>query len=104
MFDKLEEVVIRYEDLTRKVNDPSAAKDPKAFQKLAKEHSELRGVVEKYEEYKAVKASIAEAKSILETSNDSDLRELAEMEIEEGRDKEIKIGIGHGIDILLYTR
>ncbi|GAB1536684.1 peptide chain release factor 1 [Geovibrio sp. ADMFC3] len=87
MFDKLEEVVIRYEDLTRKVNDPSAAKDPKAFQKLAKEHSELRGVVEKYEEYKAVKASIAEAKSILETSNDSDLRELAEMEIEEGRDK-----------------
>jgi len=87
MFDKLEEVVIRYEDLTRKVNDPSAAKDPKAFQKLAKEHSELRDVVEKYEEYKAVKASIAEAKSILETSNDSDLRELAEMEIEEGRDK-----------------
>jgi len=87
MFDKLEEVVIRYEELTRKVNDPSAAKDPKAFQKLAKEHSELRGVVEKYEEYKAVKASIAEAKSILETSNDSDLRELAEMEIEEGRDK-----------------
>jgi peptide chain release factor 1 len=87
MFDKLEEVIIRYEDLTRKVNDPSAAKDPKAFQKLAKEHSELRGVVEKYEEYKAVKASIAEAKSILETSNDSDLRELAEMEIEEGREK-----------------
>ncbi|MGE4497906.1 MAG: peptide chain release factor 1 [Deferribacterales bacterium] len=87
MFDKLEEVVIRYEDLTRKVNDPSAAKDPKAFQKLAKEHSELRGVVEKYEEYKDVKTSIAEAKSILETSNDSDLRELAEMEIEEGREK-----------------
>ncbi len=87
MFDKLEEVVIRYEDLTRKVNDPSAAKDPKAFQKLAKEHSELRGVVEKYEEYKAVKGSIAEAKSILETSNDADLRELAEMEIEEGREK-----------------
>ncbi len=87
MFDKLEEVVIRYEDLTRKVNDPAAAKDPKAFQKLAKEHSELRGVVEKYEEYKGVKTSIAEAKSILETSNDADLRELAEMEIEEGREK-----------------
>ena len=73
MYDKLEEVVVRYEDLTRKVNDPEAAKDPKVFQKLAKEHSELQDVVEKYTEYKGVKNNIAEAKSILDTSNDAEL-------------------------------
>jgi peptide chain release factor 1 len=87
MFDKLEEVIGRYEDLTRKISDPESMKDAKAFQKLAKEHSELRGVVEKYEEYKSAKKSVEEAKLILETSNDSDLRELAEMEIDEGREK-----------------
>jgi peptide chain release factor 1 len=87
MFDKLEEVLSKYEELTEKVSDPAVIKDQKLFKKTAREHAELRDVVEKYNEYKGVKRTVKEAKDIIDTSNDHDLRELAEMELEEGREK-----------------
>lgn len=86
MFDKLDEVKKKYYELTDRLVDPELMKDNTAFQKTAKEHAELKPVVEIYERYLVEKESIDEAKSIVETSGDKDLVELAEMELEEKKD------------------
>ncbi|PLX66769.1 MAG: peptide chain release factor 1 [Denitrovibrio sp.] len=86
MFDKLDEVKIKYYDLTDKLVEPELMKDNMLFQKTAKEHAELKPIVEIYERYLEEKATIDEAKSIIETSDDPDLKELAEMELEEKKD------------------
>lgn len=83
MFDKLDEVRKRYYELTDKLVDPNLMKDNAAFQKTAKEHAELKPVVEIYERYLAEKNAIEEAENIVETSDDKDLIELAEMELED---------------------
>ncbi|MGA1862429.1 peptide chain release factor 1 [Deferribacter thermophilus] len=86
MFHKLDEVVEKYEILTEKLADPSIMSDNKLYQQLAKEHADLKPIVEKYKEYKKVENDIEEAKQIL-TSGDKELKELAEMELEEGKEK-----------------
>lgn len=83
MFDKLDEVKKRYYDLEKRLVEPDLMKDNALFQKTAKEHAELKPVVEKYEEYLAEKNAIEEAENIIETSDDKDLVELAEMELED---------------------
>ena len=83
MFDKLDEVKTKYYELTDKLVDPETMADNVLFQKIAKEHAELKPVVEKYEEYISEKEAIDEAKSIVESSDDPELKELAEMELEE---------------------
>lgn len=84
MFDKLNEVLDKYNELTSRLSDSDVVSDIKAYQQLSKEHAELKPVVEKYLEYKNIKKSIEEADTILKESNDRDLIELAEMEIKEG--------------------
>ncbi len=88
MFQKLEEVEKRYDELTEKISDPEVIARQSEWQKLMKEHSEITDIVAKYREYKNVKKSIEDAKAML---NDSELKELAEMEIEEGKEKLPKI-------------
>ncbi|MGA1846425.1 peptide chain release factor 1 [Deferribacter abyssi] len=85
MFHKLDEVVEKYNILTEKLSDPNIMSDNKVYQQIAKEHAELKPIIEKYQEYKKVEQDLLEAKQILE-SGDKELKELAEMEIEEGKD------------------
>jgi peptide chain release factor 1 len=87
MFDKLEEVLIRFEDVTNLISDPEVISDQAKFQKYAKEHSELKPVVEKYLEYKQAKSDIEDAELILSETNDPEMKELALSEIEEGKAK-----------------
>lgn len=87
MFDKLKDVKIRYELITKKLVDPEVISRQDEFQKIAKEHSDMKAVVEKYDEYMAVKKSVDEAVAILKESSDPDLKELAQMELEEGKDQ-----------------
>ena len=84
MFQKLEDVEKRYEELTKKISDPEVIAENREWQKLMKEHSDMTPVVEKYREYKKINASIEDAKTML---NDPELKELAEQEIEEGKAK-----------------
>ncbi len=88
MFQKLEDVEKRYEELNSKISDPEVISQQNEWKKLMKEHSEITDIVEKYREYKKVKQSIEEAKAMLE---DKELKELAEMEILEGKEKLPKI-------------
>lgn len=84
MFDKLEALEDRYQELQIKVSDPDLAKDQNEFKKLMKEYSELSEIVTKYREYKSLKKAIADAKELL---SDSDMKELAELEIAESNQK-----------------
>ena len=88
MFQKLEAVEKRYEELTKQISDPEVISNQNEWKKLMKEHSDLVEVVEKYREYKKAKQAIEDAQSMLE---DKELRELAEMEIQENREKLPKI-------------
>lgn len=81
MFDKLEFIEEKYEDLSAKVADPEVINDQKLWQKYMKEHAEITPIVEKYREYKAARNGILEAKTILLEENDEELRELAKMEL-----------------------
>lgn len=83
MFDKLEFLEEKYEDLSAKVADPEVINDQRLWQRYMKEHAEITPIVEKYRAYKVAKNSMAEAKTILMEENDEDLRELAKMELSE---------------------
>lgn len=82
MFDKLESVVNRYEQIAVELSRPETAGDNALFTKLMKEHAELTPIVEKYREYTAAKNSEKEALEILSESGlDKDFKELAEEEL-----------------------
>ena len=80
MFQKLEAVEKRYEELNKLISDPDVISRQNEWKNLMKEHSDLVDIVEKYREYKKVKEAMDEAK-------DRDLKELAEMQIEECKEK-----------------
>ena len=88
MFQKLEAVEKRYEELTKLISDPDVISRQAEWQKYMKEHSEIVEVVEKYREYKKVKEAMDEAREML---SDKDLKELAEMQLEESKEKLPKI-------------
>ena len=88
MFQKLEDVEKRFDELTQKISDPEVIANQSEWQKLMKEHAEISEIVEKYREYKKVKGNLEEAKEML---NDKELKELAEAEIEEAKEKLPKI-------------
>ena len=84
MFDKLEIVEARYEELTKLISNPEVIANQSEWQKYMKEHASLVDIVEKYREYKLAKSNFEEAKEML---NDKELKELAELEMEELRVK-----------------
>ena len=87
MFDKLETVVNRYEQIGEELTHPEIVSNNELFRKLMKEHSELTPIVEKYREYAAAKATEADALEILSESGiDKELKELAEEELKEAKE------------------
>lgn len=84
MFQKLDDVEKKYEDLTQKISDPDIIAAQNEWKTYMKEHSDLEPIVLKYREYKKVKNSLDEAKEML---NDPELKELAEMEMLEAKEK-----------------
>ena len=82
MFDKLDFILEKYEELSLKVSDPDVINNQKRWQKHIKEMGEMEPIVNKYREYKKAKEAVAEAKEMLD-SGDEELRELAKMEIAE---------------------
>ena len=84
MFQKLDDVEKKYEDLTQKISDPDIIAAQNEWKTYMKEHSDLEPIVLKYREYKKVKNSLDEAKEML---NDPELKELAEIEMLEAKEK-----------------
>ena len=88
MFQKLEDVEKKYIDLTKKISDPEVISRQNEWKVMMKEHSELEPIVEKYREYKKVEKNLEEAKEMM---NDPELKELAETEMLEAKEKLPKI-------------
>ena len=84
MFQKLEDVEKKYDELTKKISDPEVIARTTEWQKYMKEHAGLEDIVSKYREYKKAKQDFEEAKQM---ASDSELKELAEMEMDELREK-----------------
>ena len=84
MFDKLEGVEKRYEELNKQISDPEVIARQNEWKQLMKEHSEISEVVAKYREYKKVQKDFEDAKQMME---DKELKELAEMEMLEAKEK-----------------
>ena len=70
MFDRLEDLLIRYEEIMNELNEPSVVNDQARFQKLMKEQSELAPIVEAYREYKKCNETVEESLSLLEEETD----------------------------------
>ena len=83
MFDKLDFILEKYEELSKKVSDPEVIADQPVWQKHIKEMGEMEPIVKKYREYKSAKEGIDEAKEILEMEDDAELKEMAKMELAE---------------------
>ena len=86
MFDKLDFIVDKYDELSHLVSDPEIIGNQPVWQKHVKEMSDIEPIVKKYTEYKKAKEAMAEAKEMLEIG-DEELRELAKMEIGELEDQ-----------------
>ena len=86
MFEKIEIFDKRYSELNRKLYEPSVAADPEAYQKIMKEIKSIEEIVLTYRDYKAALQTEQESLEILE-GGDSELRELAQMELDEAKEK-----------------
>ena len=86
MFERLQAIENRYEELNMRLADPSVMNDQEQYLKLMKEHSELSEIVEKFREYKNYKKALEEAKQMLDEKPDKELMEMIEAEIDDARD------------------
>src|SRR5437588_625502 len=81
MFERLDQLELRYEDLTRALASPEIVTDSAKYQKTAKAHSELSDIVEKYREYKDLTRGIVESKAVLADEKDPEMRAYAQEEL-----------------------
>src|SRR6202165_6195161 len=81
MFERLDQIEVRYEELTQALLSPEITNDSAKYQKTARAHSEVSEIVEKYREYKDLKRGIAESKAMLVNETDAEMRAYAEEEL-----------------------
>jgi peptide chain release factor 1 len=80
MFDRLDQLEARYNDLSLQMSDPATLQDQKKFQAIAKQHRDMEPTVEKFREYCSIKQAIADDKTMLNDS-DPDIKEMAQLEL-----------------------
>lgn len=87
MFDRLEDILLRFEEIMNQLSEPDVANDTNRFRKLMKEQSDLAPIVESYKEYKQAKQNIEDSLAMLEEESDEEMRELAKEELNDSRTK-----------------
>ena len=97
MFDRLEDLLIRYEEVMGELQEPDVANDAERFRRLMKEQSDLAPIVEAYKEYKQCKQNVEDSLMMLEEESDEEMRELAKEELNDSKarieelERELKI-------------
>ena len=97
MFDKLEDLLIRFEEVLNELNEPTVANNQARFQKLMKEQSDLQPIVDAYKEYKDCKQTVEDSVAMLEEESDEEMRELLKEELSDAKkrieelERELKI-------------
>lgn len=84
MLNKLEEILIRYEQIGADLSNPAIINNQKEFQKLMKQHASMDEVVQKYRLYKAANQAVNEARDILQTETDKEMQDMAQEELDQG--------------------
>ena len=87
MFDKLEDLLVRLEEILSELNEPGVANDPARFQKLIKEQSELQPIVDAYKEYKACQQTVEESLMMLDEESDEEMREMLKEELADAKSR-----------------
>jgi peptide chain release factor 1 len=87
MYEKLDELSKKFENLILELSNPEIVKNYEKFQKLSRERAELEPIIDTYNEYNKILKTVEEAKSILNESSDSELKEIAQLELEENQFK-----------------
>ena len=85
MFDRLEDLIIRYEEIMSELSEPDVANNPNRFRQLMKEQSSLTPLVEAYKEYKQCKQNIEDSLAMLDEESDEEMRELAKEELNDSK-------------------
>ena len=97
MFDKLEDLLIRFEEIMGELNEPNVTDNQKRFRMLMKEQSDLTPIVDAYKEYKQRKQDVEDSLAMLEMEDDEDMRDMLKEELSDARkrieelEKELKI-------------
>ena len=91
MYDKLEDLLIRYEEIMSELGEPGVADDQARFTRLMKEQSDLAPIVEAYSEYKKSKKDIEDSLEMLEAESDDDMREMLKEELNGAKDRVEKL-------------
>ena len=102
MFDKLEDLLIRFEEILSELQEPDVANDQNRFRKLMKEENDLTPIVEAYREYKTCKQAIADSLEMLEIESDEEMRELAKEELNDAKKRVEELE--HELKILLLPK
>ena len=85
MFDKLEDMLVRYEEIMNELNEPDVTNNQARFRKLMKDQSDLTPLVEAYTEYKKCKETVADSLEMLEMESDEEMRELLKEELNDSK-------------------
>ncbi len=91
MFDKLEDILRRYEELEEEMMNPDLMNDQARYRKFMKEHADLTDIVAKYKEYKAAQNAIEDSLALLEEESDEEIREMAKEELSDCKQQIVKI-------------
>ncbi len=102
MFDRLEDILMHYEEIMNSLNDPSVAEDQRRFRKLMKEQSDLAPIVEAYKSYKQAKQDAEDSVAMLEEENDEEMRQMLKEELSDA--KERITDLEHQLKILLLPK
>ena len=102
MFDKLEDLLLRFEDVLNELNEPSVVNDQVRFRKLMKEQNDLQPIVDAYKEYKKCRETIEESLQMLEEENDEEMREMLKEELSGAKERIAELE--HTMKILLLPK
>ena len=102
MFDKLEDLLIRFDEILNELGEPGVADDQTHFQKLMKEQSELQPIVDTYKEYKKNQETIEDSLSMLESESDEEMREMLKEELSSSKKRTEELE--HELKVLLLPK
>ena len=102
MFDKLDDLLIRFEEIMGELQEPDVVNDQTRFRSLMKEQNDLAPIVEAYKEYKKCNETIEDSLAMLEEESDEEMRELLKEELADARKRVEELE--HELKILLLPK
>lgn len=102
MYEQLEDVLVRLDEIIRSLADPSAAADSARLQRLMKEQAEIQPVADAYRAYRKNEQTISDSLELLENEKDPEMKEMLREELNEAKKKEE--GLEHDLKLLLLPK